>query len=130
MRIVAAAVLTLVLALPAPAAPVPQRASLNLVSTSPLVIGGKHFGAREAVLLTYQTPDLSRRVVGVRAKRDGSFRATFGLRLDRCAVFTVRAAGLRGTRAVLQVEPACEKRKGPPKRALPAPAPPAEPRRG
>ena len=127
MRIVAAAVLTLVLALPAPAAPAPQRASLKLVSTSPLVIGGNHFGSREAVVLTYQTPDLGRRVGGVRAKRDRSFRATFDLRLDRCAVFTVRAAGLRGTRAVLQVEPACQERKGPPKRA---PAPPAKPPRG
>ena len=125
MRIVAAAVLTLVLALPAPAAPAPQRASLKLVSTSPLVVGGMHFGAREAVLLTYQTPDLSR-VVAVRARPDGSFRATFDLRLDRCAVFTVRAAGRRGTRAVLQVEPACKQRKGPPKRA---PAKPTDPGR-
>ena len=117
MRIVAAAVLTLVLALPAPAAPGPKRALLKLVSTAPLVIGGSNFGAREAVLLTYVTPDLTRRVVGVRATGSGSFQATFGLRLDRCAAFTVRAAGARGTRAVLQVEPACEKRKGPPKRA-------------
>ena len=123
MRIVAAAVLTLVLALPAPGAPAPRRASLQLVSTAPLVIGGRHFGMREAVLLTYVTPDLSR-TVGVRAKRDGSFQASFELRLDRCAVFTVRAAGVRGTRAVLQVEPACEKRKGPPKRA---PAIPPQP---
>ena len=127
MRIVAAAVLTLMLALPAPGAPAPRRASLQLVSTAPLVIAGRHFGAREAVLLTYVTPDLSRRVVGVRAKRDGSFQASFELRLDRCAVFTVRAAGVRGTRAVLQVEPACEKRKGPPKRA---PAIPPQPPQG
>ena len=126
MRIVAAAVLTLALALPAPAAPAPRRASLTLESTTPLAISGKHFGAREAVLLTYLTLDLSRRVVGVRAKRDGSFRASFDLRLDRCAAFIIRAAGIRGTRAVLQVEPACEKRKGPPKRA---PAIPTDPPR-
>jgi hypothetical protein len=63
----------------------------------------------------------------VRARKDGAFRATFALRLDRCAAFTVRAAGVRGTRAVLQVEPACKKDKGPPKRA---PAPPPDPARG
>ena len=55
----------------------------------------------------------------MRAKRDGSFAASFELRLDRCAAFTVRATGARGSRAVLQVEPACEQKKGkgPPKRA-------------
>ena len=125
MRVAAVAMLTLVLALPAPAAPAPKRASLQLESTAPLVVRGKHFGTREPVLLTYTAPGLTPRVVTVRAKRDGSFRATFPLRLDRCAAFTVRAAGLRGTRAVLQVEPACEeKRKGPPKRA---PAVPPKP---
>jgi hypothetical protein len=127
MRIAAVAVLTLVLALPAPAAPAPKRAAIQLESTAPLVVRGKHFGTREPVLLTYTAADLTRRVVGVRAKRDGSFRATFPLSLDRCAAFTVRAAGLRGTRAVLQVEPACEeKRKGPPKRAPAVPPKPPQ----
>jgi hypothetical protein len=126
MRVAAAAVLTLVLALPAPAAPAPKHASLQLEKTAPLVVRGTYFGTREPVLLTYTAADLTRRVVGVRAKRDGSFRATFPLRLDRCAAFTVRAAGLRGTRAVLQVEPACEeKRKGPPKRAPAVPPKPS-----
>ena len=124
MRIAAAAVLTLVLALPAPAAPAPKRASLQLEKTAPLVVTGTHFGTREPVLLTYTAADLTRRVVGVRAKRDGSFRATFPLRLDRCAAFTVRAAGLRGTRAVLQVVPCDAKRRDPPKRA---PAVPPKP---
>ena len=127
MRVAAVALLMLVLTVPAHGAAPPRRAALKLESTSPLVISGKHFGAREPVLLTYQTPEPDRRVVGVRAKRDGSFRATFDLRLDRCAAFTVRAAGVRGTRAVLQVEPACKKGKGPPKRA---PAVPADPARG
>ena len=122
MRIVAAAVLTLVLALPAPGAPAPRRASLQLVSTAPLVIGGRHFGMREAVLLTYVTPDLSR-TVGVRAKRDGSFQASFELRLDRCAVFTVRAAGVRGTGGAAGGARLREA-QGPPKRA---PAIPPQP---
>ena len=116
MRLAAAAVLTLVLVLPAQAAPAPRRAALKLESVAPLVVSGRNFGAREPVLLHYTAADGARTVVGVRAKRDGTFRATFALRLDRCAVFTVRAAGVRGTRAVLQVEPSC-KRKGLPKQA-------------
>ena len=125
MRVAFAAVLTLVLAVPAAGAPSPRRASLKLESLSPLVVSGKHFGAREPVLVTYLGADQAREVVGVRARRNGHFSASFDRRLDRCAVFTVRAAGLRGSRAVLQVEPACERRrKGPPKRA---PVVPLEP---
>jgi hypothetical protein len=125
MRVAAITALMLVFALPAPAAPPPRQASLMLGGTAPLVVTGTGFGSREPVLLTYSNADLARRVVGVRAKRDGTFRARFELRLDRCAAFMVRAAGVRGSRAVLQVEPGCEqKRKGPPKRA---PALPPEP---
>lgn len=125
MRFAAAAVLTFVLVLPAHAAPAPRRASLKLESVAPLVVTGKNFGSREPVLLSYTAAEGARTVVGVRAKRNGTFRATFALRLDRCAVFTVRAAGVRGTRAVLQVEPAC-KSKGPPKRAPARAAGPAK----
>lgn len=124
MRIAAAVVLTLVFTLPAAGAPAP-RAALKLESIAPLVISGKQFGAREPVLLSYLADDLTRRVIGVRAKRNGSFKATFAFGVDRCAGFTVRAAGLAGSRAVLQVEPSCTKRKGPPKRALASPANPA-----
>ena len=71
------------------------------------------------MVVTYVAAAETTRRVGVRAKRDGSFQASFDLRLDRCTAFTVRAAGARGSRAVLQVEPACkQKGKGPPKRAL------------
>ena len=117
MRTAAAAVLVLVLAFPALGA-MPRRASLKLESVAPLVISGKHFGAREPVILTYFVSGSARRAIGVRAKRNGNFKASFKLRLDRCAVFTVRAAGFNGSRAVLQVDPACEDGKGPPKRAL------------
>ncbi len=125
MRSAAAVVITLVFALPAVAAPAPRRAALKLESIAPLVVTGKQFGAREPVLLTYLAADLTRRVIGVRASRSGGFRASFKFRPGRCAGFTVRAEGLRGSRAVLQVEPACEKRKGPPKRALASVADPA-----
>ncbi|HWL33405.1 MAG TPA: hypothetical protein VNP89_07345 [Gaiellaceae bacterium] len=118
MRVAAAVVLMLVLSVPAQGAPSPRRASLKLESLAPLVVSGRQFGVREPVLVTYLAADQTRRVVGVRSKRNGSFEAPFDLRLDRCAVFTVRAAGLRGSRAVLQVEPACkQKDRGPPKRA-------------
>lgn len=115
MRSIAAAVATLVLALPALGAPAPRRAALELESLVPLTVSGRHFGAREPVLLTYLAVDRPRRVVGVRAQRSGSFTASFDVRPGRCDVFTVRAEGLRGSRAVLQVDPAC-RRKGPPKR--------------
>ena len=120
MRVAVAAVLMLVFAIPAQGASSPRRASLKLGSVAPLVIGGKQFGARGPVVVTYvAAADGTTRRVGLRAKRDGSFLASFELRLDRCTAFTVRAAGARGSRAVLQVEPACkQKDKGPPKRAL------------
>ena len=126
MRVAVTTGILLVLALPAPAAPGLSRASLTLASTAPLVVGGTGFGAREPVLLTYTGSDLTRRVLGVRSARNGTFRARFELRLDRCMAFTVRAVGTRGSRAVLQVEPACEtkKPKGPPKQAPRAPKPP------
>ena len=119
MRVAASAVLMmLVLAIPAQGASSPRRASLKLGTVAPLTIVGMQFGAREPVVVTYLAADETTRRVGVRAKRDGSFEASFDLRLDRCAAFTVRAAGARGSRAVLQVDPACkQKGKGPPKRA-------------
>jgi hypothetical protein len=119
MRVAVAAVLMLVLAIPAHGASSPRRASLKLGSVAPLKIGGKQFGAREPVVVTYvAADDETTRRVGVRARRDGSFEVSFDLRLDRCTAFTVRAAGARGSRAVLQVAPACEQKgKGPPKRA-------------
>jgi hypothetical protein len=125
MRAAAVAMLTLVFALPAPAAPGQSRASLQLESTKPLVVGGRGFGSREPVLLTYTAADLTRRVLGVRADRTGVFTARFAIRPGRCSAFTVRAAGVRGSRAVLQVDPACEKTpRDPRKRAPRIPKPP------
>ena len=122
---VAVAVLMLVLAVPAEGASLQRRASLRLESLAPLTVSGTQFGARELLVVTYLGSDQIPRPVGARSNRNGRFEAAFDLRLDRCAAFTVRAAGSRGSRAVLQVEPACErKRKGPPKRA---PALPPEP---
>jgi hypothetical protein len=108
MRTAAAAVLVLILALPAVAAP--KRAALKLESLAPLVVTGKQFGKQEPVILTYLASDLTRRVRAVRSTRAGSFRRAFGLRVGRCESFTVRALGLHGSRAVLQVDPRCKRR--------------------
>jgi hypothetical protein len=116
MRPAAVAALVLALALPATGA-VPRRAALQLETTAPLVVSGRHFGAGESVLLTYAAAGGTSRVIGIRATRTGAFEASFPLRLGRCDSFTVRAAGLRGSRAILQVERGCTT-KGPPKRAL------------
>lgn len=116
MRAAAAAVLVLVLALPALAAP-PRRAALKLDALVPLTVSGRNFGAREPVILTYLAAGLTRRVAGVRSTRKGVFRHAFGFGVGRCDAFTIRAVGVRGSRAVLQVDPRCRKRGGPPKRA-------------
>jgi hypothetical protein len=113
MRAAAAAVLVLVLALPAGAAQ-PRRATLKLGGVAPLVVEGRSFGARERVVLT-ATALGAQRMLAIIARRNGSFRARFDLRLDRCSPLTVRAVGTRGSRAILQVEPGCKpkKRRGP-----------------
>ena len=113
MRPVAAAVLLLVLALPAGAAP-PRRATLDLASIAPLVVKGRGFGTVERVALTASAPS-AQRVMSVVARRNGSFTARFGLRVEKCTTLTVRAVGVRGSRAILQVEPGCKektKRRG------------------
>jgi len=109
MRPAAAAVLVLVLALPAGAAQ-PRRATLKLAALAPLVVKGRGFGKGERVVLTASAPS-AQRMLGVVARRNGSFTARFDLRLGRCAPLTVRAVGVRGSRAILQVEPGCEKRR-------------------
>jgi len=109
MRAAAAAVLMLVLALPAAAAP-PRRATLELASLAPLVVTGRGFGKLERVALTASAPS-ARRTLSVVARRNGSFTARFSLRLGRCATLTVRAVGVRGSRAILQFDPGCKTKK-------------------
>ena len=122
-RAVAAALaLALLAAMPATGAK-PRRAALILESISPLIVSGRSFGAGETVVLTYAGADGVSRRVRVSATRQGGFRGFFRLRLDRCDSFTVRAAGSKGSRAVLQVERSCKEPKPPPKR------PPKEPKK-
>ena len=107
MRAAAAAILMLVLALPATAAQ-QKRATLKLAGLAPLVVQGRGFGKGERVVLTAAAPNLQR-TVGVVARRNGSFTARFGVRLGRCTPLTVRAVGMLGSRAILQLEPGCKK---------------------
>ena len=105
MRVVAAAVLVLVLALPSWAAS-PRHATLQLTFRAPLTIDGQGFGAGEPVSVTAAAAGTVR-TLGVTSRRNGRFRLRFELRLDRCSALVVRAVGALGSRAVLQVEPGC-----------------------
>ncbi len=104
--------LVLVLALPALGAQ-PRRASLQLLSTEPVVVLGRGFTSREPVLLT-ATAGTIRRIVPLIARRNGTFKARFKrLRLGPCAPVTILAVGTRGSRAILQFEPDCRRPRGP-----------------
>jgi hypothetical protein len=107
----AAAVLAvlLLLALPAGAAQ-PRRATLKLAGLAPLRVDARGFGAGERVVLTASAAGVQR-MAAVVARKQGSFTAQFDLRLGRCAPLTVRAVGERGSRAVLQVHPRCDKKE-------------------
>lgn len=107
MRAAAAAVIVLLLALPAAAAS-PRRATLKLATLAPLVVHGRGFGKAERVVLTAAAPN-AQRTLRVVARRNGFFTARFDLRLGRCTPLAVRAVGARGSRAILQVEPGCDK---------------------
>ena len=104
-------VLVLVLALPAFGAQ-PRRASLELRSTDPVVVVGRGFVPREPILVT-ATAGTIQRIVPLIARRNGTFKARFRLRLGRCAAVTVLAVGTRGSRAILQVDPGCRRPRGP-----------------
>jgi hypothetical protein len=103
MRVAAAALAVLVLALPGWSAG-PRRATLLLRQTSPLVVRGEGFGVREQVAVTAGT---DRTFATVRATKSGRFTARFRLRVGRCTELTVRAVGSQGSRAILQREPGC-----------------------
>jgi len=109
MRAAAVLLVLFVLALPAWGAQ-PRRATLKLAALAPLVVHGRGFGNAERVVLTASAPS-AQRTLGVVARRNGSFTARFDLRLGKCTPLTVRAVGVRGSRAILQVEPGCEKDK-------------------
>jgi hypothetical protein len=85
---------------------------LELRSTNPVVVVGRGFVPREPVLLT-ATAGSVQRIVPLIARRNGSFKARFRLKLKPCATVTVLAVGTRGSRAILQVDPGCRRPRGP-----------------
>ena len=87
MRIAAAAVLTLLLAVPAGGSTTQARASLTLDSLAPLVVGGTNFGARELVLVTYLGPKKARRVLGWPLWRARLAIASGGVCVDTVGTF-------------------------------------------
>jgi hypothetical protein len=99
----------LLLALPAGAAQ-PRHATLVLASLAPLVVRGSGFGEGEHVVVVAAIPG-DQRIVEVDARRNGRFVARLTLRLERCAVLTVRAIGGLGSRAILQVKQRCKERR-------------------
>jgi hypothetical protein len=109
MRPFTVAVLALVLVLPSWAAP-QRHASLQLASVKPLVVKGVGFGRGERVAVVASFPG-EQQIVHVTARPSGRFEAGFTLVVTRCTRLTVRALGGLGSRAVLQLQPDCPKRK-------------------
>ena len=102
-----ASAVALMAALPAAAAPSGQ-ARLRLLQRQPIVLAGTSFLPRERVRVSL-TVDGATRARAVVASARGSFTVTFASGpADRCAALVVRAAGTRGSRALLKVpQPAC-----------------------
>jgi hypothetical protein len=79
--------------------------SLRLVSLKPFAVGGRHFKAHERVIVTL-TVQRTRTVRRATATATGTFRVSFGdVALGRCGSYTVRAAGLKGSVAILKRPP-------------------------
>src|SRR5437763_746819 len=82
---------------------------IAIATSSPLVVAGSHFAAREYVTVTFEQTTRH-----ARATPFGNFRATFtGVTSDRCSGYRSVAAGAGGNRAVLvQSRVMCAPAKG------------------
>jgi hypothetical protein len=81
-----------------------SRATVRIVTRSPLVVRGTGFKHHERVRVT-ATPGGLRRVV---SSATGTFRATFTTPVDRCVGLSVAAMGAGGDHAALKLpQPAC-----------------------
>jgi hypothetical protein len=87
--------------------------SLSVAARQPVAIRGVHFLPRERVVVTATADDTQ--TARVRANASGSFLVSFpGMVLDRCTGLRVRAAGSRGSIALLKLPlPACMPAKNP-----------------
>ena len=100
-RLLAAALLTAVVAIPVADAAVAPR--LTLVDRAPLVVRGAGFRPSERVVVTAMTLSGPRRVT-VRATPAGRFSATLRVANQPCGrAFAVRAVGGKGSVATLRI---------------------------
>jgi hypothetical protein len=83
----------------------PHRASLRLITTIPLKVGGAHFRSRERVRVVVTVSDATR-ARAIRASGKGSFVTEFPIGAGRCDAVRVVAVGNAGSRTVLKHLPA------------------------
>jgi hypothetical protein len=81
-----------------------RHASLRLVTSSPLQVGGSGFRARERVRVVATAAQVSV-VKRVRASRRGAFAVTFAFSAGHCTGLKVVAVGSAGSRATLERPP-------------------------
>ncbi len=101
MRVLGSIAMVGALALAAPAASA-NRPALHVRSLQPFSVRGSHFRSLERVTVTLD----GRWVKHAKADRYGRFVVTFGeVTIGRCDGYRVKAAGSRGTTAVLHPPP-------------------------
>jgi hypothetical protein len=107
-RLLVTVVCVLTVALPAAGAVSRPKPTITFVTTTPLVVKGQHFKAREKVrLVLWASGSSSSRTT--RASLNGAFTTSFGevdIVVDRCGgeLFVV-ATGGAGSRAMLGLQP-------------------------
>ena len=92
------AIATVAAAVAAASASAALKPTLTIEHSSPLVVRGLAFHARETVTVTAPAGRLR-----VRASVNGSFLATFGTGTDRCSGGRIVAVGASGDRVVLKL---------------------------
>lgn len=91
------------------------RATLAVVTTSPLAIEGRGFGVGEVVRLIARSKSVQGARTAISSSR-GRLRIGFDLRIEGCSELSVRAAGSQGSRAALQRSDTCKQPKPKPER--------------
>ncbi len=105
MKVLALLAALTVLVLPAQAAST-RTARITVPDVSPFTVHGTGFASSERVSVSVTVN--TRRVRMVQANAAGTFTTIFpGLKVDRCAPYTVQARGLRGDSVTRKVVPDC-----------------------
>jgi hypothetical protein len=88
------------------AAAATRKAQVMLTSSSPVVVRGYGFHARERVAVTVSASETHKKFVY--ATRRGAIRALFrGFSIQYCEPYDIRAKGSRGSSAFVRVIPDC-----------------------